>query len=187
MLRPTFLACAVAAIAYGAAAMNPTPAPDPAFNPVPRKPDPASASARAVVEAMNALVPSDIGIMPAAAVPCDVERLPGTFAQLVTLVPPEHRQLLEECAGGRMRVRRRLATFEPLALLDEPPGEPLPDGANAAGDRVATIRAFFSGRPVDVARGSGLSDGPYEVSFDWAVVLDPRSQTLFSFVVNCRD
>jgi hypothetical protein len=38
-----------------------------------------------------------------------------------------------------------------------------------------------------VATGAGLTEEPYPLGFDWAVVLDPGSHTLFSFVLNCRD
>ena len=172
MRHVSFLACSIAALACGALAMNPEPDAEAGSR---RR---APTTARAVVRAMNKLVPSDIGISPAVSSACDADRLPAKFADLLPLVPQEHRRLLEECAGGRMRVQRGLATFEPLALLDE---------AIDAGDRAAPIRAFFSGRPVDVASGTGLSEGPYPISFDWAVVLDRRSQTLFSFVFNCRD
>lgn len=61
------------------------------------------------------------------------------------------------------------------------------DGSTVHREDVATIRKFFTGRAVDVATGVGLSDGPYPIDFDWAVVLDTRSGTLFSFVLNCRD
>lgn len=142
------------------------------------RPTQPSAAALAMVEAMNAIVPSDIQIVVAASSPCELEKLPMSIADLLPLLPPEHRPLIEECARGGMHVQRRLVAFDPLDLLDEPSG---------GDERSATIRDFFSGRPVDVATGTGSSEGPYPISFDWAVVLDPRSQTLFSFVLNCRD
>lgn len=135
-------------------------------------------AARAVVEAVNALVPSDIAIPAAASAACALERLPASREGLLPLVPAEHRALVEECVRGRLRFERRIVAFDPLEMLEEP--------ADAEGP-MATVREFFSGRPVDVACGAGMSEGPYPVSFDWALVLDPRSRTVFSFVLNCRD
>lgn len=135
-------------------------------------------AARAVVAAVEALAPTDINIDAAASKRCNLDRLPRSFADLLPLLPGEHRSLIEECRRGRMRLERRVAAFDPLAMLDEPA---------PAGSEAATIQEFFVGRPVDVASGTGLSDGPYPIGFDWAVVLDPRSQTLFSFVINCHD
>lgn len=136
------------------------------------------ATVRAVVDAVNALVESDIPIAAAESTACVLGRLPGSRADLLPLVPGRHRQLLAECARGRTRVRRHVDDFDLVGMIE-----------GAAERRVATavIRRFFAGRAVDVATGTGLSDGPYPIDFDWAVVLDPRSGTLFSFVLNCRD
>lgn len=131
-----------------------------------------------VVEAVNALTPSDVAIDPAASTACALDRLPGSRAAILPLVPAGHRQLIDECARGRLRLKRRQADLDLTGLIDEAADRP---------ECVATVRAFFAGRPVDVAIGSGLSDGPYPIAFDWAVVLDPGSGTLFSFVLNCRD
>lgn len=135
-------------------------------------------SAGDVVAAMNALAPSDIAIATAASTACAIDRLPGSRDAILPLVPVAHRQLIDECVRGRLRLKRRQADLDLASLIDEAADRP---------DCVAEIRAFFAGRPVDVAVGAGLSDGPYPIAFDWAVVLDPRSGTLFSFVLNCRD
>lgn len=131
-----------------------------------------------VVAAVNVLSSADIGIASAARTGCMLERLPGSRAALLSLVPGDHRELLEECARGRMRVAHRARDFDLLALIDEPAERPA---------AVAAVRGFFAERTVDVARGRGLSDGPYPISFDWVVVLDPQSKTMMSFVLNCRD
>ncbi|MFM9059049.1 MAG: hypothetical protein ACKOSQ_07995 [Planctomycetaceae bacterium] len=133
---------------------------------------------RAVVEAVNALVESDIPIAAAESTACALGRLPGSRAELIPLVPGRHRQLLEECARGRTRVHRHVADFDLVGMIE---------GGTRRRSATATISRFFAGRAVDVATGTGLSDGPYPIDFDWAVVLDPRSGTLFSFVLNCRD
>jgi hypothetical protein len=77
-----------------------------------------------------------------------------------------------------MRIARRARDFDLLGLIDDPADRPA---------AAAAVRAYFSQRAVDVAEGTGLSDGPYPISFDWVVVLDPQSRTLVSFVLNCRD
>jgi hypothetical protein len=151
-----------------------------------RRPPAAARAAVKVVEIVNALVPSDVGIDVAASVPTAVERLPASLSDLLPLLPPEHRQLIEECARGRLRVKRGVMAFDPLELLDELADAEADGGRDTARD-AAPIREFFSHRPVDVATGTGLSDGPYPITFDWAVALDPRTHTLFSFVLNCRD
>lgn len=135
-------------------------------------------AARSVVEAMNAIVESDVAIPAAESTACPLDRLPGSRAALLPLVPGGHRRLIEECATGRLRVRRRLRDFDPLALIDEPADRPA---------AVAALRRFFAGRAVDVVTGSGLTDGPYPIAFDWAILLDASSGTLFSFILNCRD
>lgn len=137
-----------------------------------------SDEARAVVDAVNALVEGDAPIAAAECTPCALDRLPTSRAALVALLVGPHRGLIEEAARGSVRVRRRVEHFNPLELIDEPV-----DGPEAA----AVVHGFFSGRPVDVVVGTGLTAGPYPLAFDWAVVLDPRSGTLFSFVLNCRD
>lgn len=134
--------------------------------------------ARDVVEAMTALVASDAPIDVAGSTACGLERLPASRAAILPLVPGEHRRLIEECARGRLRFKRRHVDLDLIGLIDEVADRP---------ECAATVRAFFAGRPVDVAIGAGLSDGPYPIAFDWAVVLDPRSGTLFSFVLNCHD
>lgn len=143
------------------------------------RPCPSHLAARDLVTAVNAIADSDIPLKAAESTACALERLPGSLGALMPLVPVEHRRLLEECAKGRMRVQRRVDGFDLIGLID----------GDEAGRRpeAATIRQFFAGRPVDVALGTGASDGPYPLGFDWVVVLDAGSETLFSFVVNCRD
>ena len=131
-----------------------------------------------LVGAVNALAKADVPIDVAASAPCGIDRLPNSRAALMPLVPAEHRRLIEACARGRLRLQRRTAGLDLFALIDEPADMP---------ECAVTVRTFFSGRTVDVATGAGLSDGPYPIRFDWAVVLDPESGTLFSFVFNCRD
>lgn len=134
--------------------------------------------ARGVVDAVNAVVQSDIPIPAAAWASCSLPRLPTKLADILPSVPAEHRALIQESARGRLRMRRNLETFAVSGLIDE---ESL-DGSDSA-----SLAGLFLGRRVDVATGAGLSDGPYPLGFDWAVVLAPESQTLFSFVLNCRD
>lgn len=131
-----------------------------------------------VVDAVNALVQADICIAAAARTGCALDRLPTSRAALLRLVPGDHRQLFEECVRGRMRITRQARDFDLLGLIDDPTERPA---------AAAAVRAFFAQRAVDVAMGTGLSDGPYPISFDWVVVLDPHSRTLVSFVLNCRD
>lgn len=135
-------------------------------------------TARAVVETVNTVVESDITIPAAASVACRLERLPTGLPDLLPHLPEQHRLLIEECTVGRMRTRRGLTRFG----LDDLVEEATVDSAGRD-----SIAGLFVKRPVDVATGMGLSDGPYPLSFDWAVVLDPESHTLFSFVLNCRD
>jgi len=132
----------------------------------------------ALTKAVNQLVPADIPIAAAASMPCATEQLPRSLAKLLPLLPSVHRDLIGECAQGRTRIDRAVATFDLLAALEDPANRPA---------AVAQVRSFFDGRPVDVAAGTGLSDEPYPISFDWVVVLDPQSKTLFSFIVNCHD
>jgi len=134
--------------------------------------------ARAIVDAVNAAVSADVPVNAAASVACPLGRLPGELVDLLPLLPLEHRSLIQECAKEKPRMRRKLRTFDLRDLID--------DEAAPSMD-VAPIAGAFSGRAVDVARSSGLSDEPYPISFDWAVVLDPQSRTLYSFVLNCRD
>jgi len=132
----------------------------------------------AVVRAMNALTPSDIAIDPAMSTSCPLDRLPASKAALVSLVPGPHRPLLTEGVRGRIRLRRGVKDLDLPGMVDDPEGRP---------EDAEIVREFFAGRPVDVAAGAGLTEGPYPLGFDWAVVLDPASHTLFSFVLNCRD
>lgn len=136
------------------------------------------ATAEALVAAVNEVVAADIGIPPAGVAPCLLEALPSSRAAILPLLPSEHRRLIAECARGRTRVRRAVPGFDLLALLDDPV---------ETTDETTAIRALFAGRAVDVALGSAVSDGPYPISFDWAVVLDAEAHVLFSFIVNCRD
>jgi len=75
-------------------------------------------------------------------------------------------------------VRHAVNGLDLLALVED---------ADVESSDAATIQAFFDERTVDVAIGSAVSDGPYPIAFDWAVVLDTQAPTLFSFIVNCRD
>ncbi len=147
---------------------------DPDHSPRPKPP----ADARAVVRAMNVLAPADIAIDPALNTACPLERLPASKASLLALVPGSHRGLLEEGVRGRIRVRRGVRDLDLPGMVDDPAGNP---------EDAAAVQEFFAGRPVDVAAGAGLTEGPYPLGFDWAVVLDPGTHTLFSFVLNCRD
>jgi hypothetical protein len=147
---------------------------DPDHAPRPKPPPDGSA----VVQAMNALAPADIAIDPALRTSCPLERLPAAKAALLALVPGSHRGLLEEGVRGRIRVQRGVRDLDLPGLVDDPAGTP---------EDAAAVQEFFAGRPVDVATGAGLTEEPYPLSFDWAVVLDPGSHTLFSFVLNCRD
>jgi len=131
-----------------------------------------------LVDAVNALAQADIGIAAAAHTACVLDRLPATRAALLPQLPADHRRLIGECARGRMRISRRMRDFDLLGLIDDPAEHPA---------AAAAVRAFFATRTVDVIRGSGLSDGPYPIRFDWVLVLDPGSRTLMSFVLNCRD
>jgi len=137
-----------------------------------------SVAPRLLTKAVADLVPTDIPLAAALSTPCTLEKLPGSLAKLLPLIPSDHRILIEECARGRFRLKRGVSAFDLVATIEDPVDRP---------PAVATVRAFFDERAVDVAVGRGLSDDPYPISFDWAVVLDPRSQTLFSFVLNCQD
>jgi hypothetical protein len=137
-----------------------------------------SVAPRAVTKAVNALAPTDIAIAAATSTPCSLAKLPGSMSKLLPLLPSDHRPLFEECARGRMKIKRTVSAFDLVTAIDDPADRPA---------AVATLRAFFDGRAVDAAMGVGLSGDPYPISFDWVVILDPQSQTLFSFVLNCHD
>lgn len=143
----------------------------------PREPDPQSA-ARAVVDAVNAVVWVDVPIAAAAAARCPLDRLPAGLGDLLPHVPAEHRPLVEECVRGRLRVRHEVRGFDLRDVIDAESGE---------SSELEPLAGLFAGRVVDVALGAALSDEPYPIAFDWAVVLDVESHTLFSFVLNCRD
>lgn len=136
------------------------------------------AAVQELVRTVNTVITTDVGLPPADFTSCPLERLPASRANLLPLLPPAHRRLIAECARGRTRVRRAVPGFDLMALLDEPV---------EATAEVTAIHRFFDERTVDVALGSAVSDGPYPISFDWAVVLDREARTLFSFIVNCRD
>ena len=97
---------------------------------------------------------------------------------MLSLVPGEHQRLLADCARGRIRIVRGVENFDLVGMIDDPAERPA---------AVAAVRSFFAERPVDVATGVGVSDGPYPIRFDWVVVLDARSRTMVSVVINCRD
>jgi len=140
--------------------------------------DAPDAAAQALAAAVNSVVASDIGIPTADVAICSLDGLPSSRAKILPLLPPEHRPLIAECARGRTRLRRDVRGFDLLALLDDPV---------EATAEAAAIRAFFVERTVDVAEGSGVSDDPYPLTFDWVVVLDAEADTIFSFILNCRD
>jgi hypothetical protein len=131
-----------------------------------------------LVAAVNAVIHADILVPTAARVDCAEHRLPGSRDELVALLPEQHRRLIGECARGRTAVKRGLNGFDLLALVEDQPDQTAD---------TATIREFFDSRAVDVAVGKACSDGPYSIAFDWAVVLDRDSHTLYSFVLNCND
>lgn len=131
-----------------------------------------------LVAAVNAVVHADIPVPTAAGIDCLASRLPGSRNELIGLLPEAHRRLIDECARGRAAVKRRLEGFDLLSLIEESPDET---------SDTAAIREFFDTRAVDVAVGRALSDGPYPITFDWAVVLDSESHTLYSFILNCSD
>lgn len=138
----------------------------------------AAVGSRRLTNAVNRVASTDIPLTAAESRPCKLGKLPGSRAKLLPLLPPEHRGLIAECARGRTRVRHAVHSLDLLALIEDADAE--------AGD-AATIQAFFDERVVDVATGSAVSDGPYPIAFDWAVVLDAQAHTLFSFIINCRD
>ena len=138
----------------------------------------ASADAQALVAAVNAVVDSDAGIPSADSAPCQLDTIPGSRAKILPLLPPEHRRLIAECARGRTRLQSGVRGFDLLALLDDPT-------KNTA--EAAAIQAFFDDRTVDVAAGSAVSGDPYPITFDWVVVLDAHTHTVYSFVLNCHD
>jgi len=168
-MRPVLVAIAHAAAALAAVAGDACPVAD----------DPP----RSLIAAVNAVVASDIAISAAEALPCPLASLPGTRAALLPLLPSDHRDLIAECARGRVRMRRQVLGFDLLSLIELA----LIEDPAAGVEDATTIRRFFADRPVDVAVGRACSAGPYPIAFDWAVVLDPRSRTIFSFVLNCRD
>lgn len=133
---------------------------------------------RALTKAVNQIASTDIPLAAAESTPCTLEKLPGSLAKILPLLPHDHRALIHECAHGRLRLQRSVSTFDLVAAIEAPADKPA---------AVAAIRGFFDERAVDVVMGEGLSDEPYPISFDWAVVLDPSSGTLFSFVLNCHD
>lgn len=139
---------------------------------------PVSITPRKLTSAVNQLASTDIPSAAAESTPCALEKLPGSLAKLLPLLPHNHRSLIHECAHGRLRLERSVSAFDLVAAIEDPVDKPA---------AVSTIRAFFDERTVDVVIGQGLSEEPYAISFDWAVVLDPRSGTLFSFVLNCHD
>lgn len=171
MVRSVHLALFLAAVFVAARAFAGAPPP---ADDQPRL----SRAARALIAAVNAVVATDVGISPADSTACPLASLPGSRAKLLPLLPPDHRELIAECARGRMRLRHAVNGLDLLALIED---------ADAESSEAATIKAFFDERTVDVAMGSAVSDGPYPIAFDWAVVLDAESHTLFSFIVNCRD
>ena len=138
----------------------------------------ASVTPRGLTKAVNQIASADIPLAAAQSMPCTLEKLPGSLAKILPLLPPDHRALIHECAHGRLRLKRAVSTFDLVAAIEDPADKPA---------AVAAIRSFFDERAVDVVMGEGLSDEPYPISFDWAVVLDPSSGTLFSFVLNCHD
>lgn len=131
-----------------------------------------------LVAAVNAVVESDIPIAAAMSVGCCEPKLPAARAALLALVPDEHAEMIAVCARGKTVIRRNVKGFDLLGLLDEAP-EP-----TAA---ASTVRHYFEDRSVDIAYGRAMSSGPYPISFDWAIVLDSRTNTLFSFILNCGD
>ena len=131
-----------------------------------------------IVAAVTAVVAADIMVPTAARIDCEEPRLPGSREDLIAMLPREHRGLIGECARGRTAVKRRLTGFNLLGLVEESPDETAD---------TAMIRDFFDARSVDVAVGKAVSDGPYPIGFDWAVVLDHDTHTLYSFILNCRD
>ena len=131
-----------------------------------------------LVAAVNAVVEPDIPIAAAMSVGCTEPKLPTSRAALLDLLPEEHGRLIADCARGRAVVQRGVTGFDLLVLIDEPV-EPSADAT--------AVRSFFHDRTVDVATGRASSAGPYPISFDWAVVLDTRSATLYSFILNCGD
>ncbi len=137
-----------------------------------------SVAPRELVKAVNQLASTDIPLAPAQGMPCTLDKLPGSLTKILPLLPPDHRTLIHDCAHGRLRLERAVEAFDLVAMIEDPADRPA---------AVAKIRAFFDGRAVDVVVGRGLSDEPYPLSFDWAVVLDSRSGRLFSFVLNCHD
>lgn len=143
----------------------------------PRDPD-ASSTPRAVIDAVNAVVWVDVPVAAAASARCPLERLPAALGDLLPHVPAEHRSLVGECVRGRLRVRRGLRGFDLGNVIDEGSVEPAESAA---------LAGLFGDRAVDVAIGTALSDEPYPIAFDWAVVLDAESHTLYSFVLNSRD
>lgn len=131
-----------------------------------------------IVAAVTAIAAADILVPTAARIDCAEHRLPGSRDELIALLPELHGRLIGECARGRTAVKRGLTGFNLLALIEESPDETAD---------TAMIREFFDARAVDVAVGKACSDGPYPIAFDWVVVLDHDSHTLYSFILNCTD
>ena len=131
-----------------------------------------------LVAAVNAVVESDIPIAAAMCTACTEPRLPAARAALLSLVPDEHAEMIAVCAKGKTVIKRNVKGFDLLGLLDE---EPEPSAEASA------VRHFFDERSVDIAYGRALSPGPYPIRFDWAIVLDAGSDTLYSFILNCGD
>lgn len=131
-----------------------------------------------LVAAVNTVVEPDIPIAAAMSVGCTEPKLPASRAALLDLLPEDHGRLIADCARGRAVVKRGVNGFDLLGLIDEP----VEPSAEAS-----AVRSFFHDRTVDVAIGRASSAGPYPISFDWAVVLDTRSATLYSFILNCGD
>lgn len=131
-----------------------------------------------IVAAVTAVIVADIMVPTAARIDCTETRLPGSRDDLIALLPKEHRSLIGDCARGRTAVKRGLTGFNLLALVEESPDETAD---------TTSIREFFDARAVDVAVGRACSAGPYPIAFDWVVVLDHDSHTLYSFILNCTD
>jgi cell division protein YceG involved in septum cleavage len=109
-------------------------------------------------------------------------RLPASVKSIAALLNKSHANLITENDTGDELQRETFdGDFDPTTYCSYYDEEADSDAVRQ------TVQKYFSGRKVEVVRGTGLYTGPFEFGFDWIVSLEASRGLIFSFIFNLQD
>ena len=136
------------------------------------------------LEMFNDFAFIDIGLfLPAAVKSCNADKMPSDLKEALKLADEAHGKFIRELQKGKPQIKTGIKDFDLTKVLKY-----FDDESPDLKKNLDLIKAYFSGRAVDVVQGKGADksdEGGF--SFDYVLVLDPENKSLFSFILNLQD